>query len=268
MPVQFLELENFKSYAGKQRIGPFTSFTSVIGPNGSGKSNLMDAISFVLGVQSRDLRSHQMRDLIHRPPEATTTSASSRRSTGALSCRVTIVYLHQPQHIHSERNTRNNNEGDDGDDSEESDSLTSDTTIRFSRTINPSGQGSYLVNDKTVSFPEYCRRLESIGVLVQARNFLVFQGDVETLARKSPAELIDLMENVSGSAEFRQEYQEAEQAYQEAEQAVLFGLKQQKGLRQERKLLQQQNPKRNDLTNSSRRRKLYRKNCTFGNSII
>jgi structural maintenance of chromosome 1 len=34
-------------------IGPFRDFTAIIGPNGSGKSNLMDAISFVLGVQSR-----------------------------------------------------------------------------------------------------------------------------------------------------------------------------------------------------------------------
>ena len=39
-----IEAENFKSYAGKQIIGPFKDFTAVIGPNGSGKSNLMDAI--------------------------------------------------------------------------------------------------------------------------------------------------------------------------------------------------------------------------------
>jgi structural maintenance of chromosome 1 len=46
MPVTYLELENFKSYAGKQRIGPFFNFTCVIGPNGSGKSNLMDGKRF------------------------------------------------------------------------------------------------------------------------------------------------------------------------------------------------------------------------------
>jgi AAA15 family ATPase/GTPase len=44
-----------------QVIGPFRNFTAVIGPNGAGKSNLMDAISFVLGVQSRQLRSNQVR---------------------------------------------------------------------------------------------------------------------------------------------------------------------------------------------------------------
>jgi len=47
-------------------IGPFRNFTSVIGPNGAGKSNLMDAISFVLGVKSAQLRSSQLKDLVYR----------------------------------------------------------------------------------------------------------------------------------------------------------------------------------------------------------
>jgi len=51
---------------GHQIIGPFKNFTSVIGPNGAGKSNLMDAISFVLGVKSTQLRSSQLKDLVYR----------------------------------------------------------------------------------------------------------------------------------------------------------------------------------------------------------
>ena len=50
--VHSLIIDNFKSYKGKEVIGPFKDFTTIIGPNGSGKSNLMDAISFVLGVRS------------------------------------------------------------------------------------------------------------------------------------------------------------------------------------------------------------------------
>ena len=61
-----LQLENFKSYRGLQTIGPFYDFTAVIGPNGSGKSNLMDAISFVLGLKSTMLRSSQLIDFIYR----------------------------------------------------------------------------------------------------------------------------------------------------------------------------------------------------------
>ena len=51
-----LYVKDFKSYKGSQIIGPFLNFTAVIGPNGSGKSNLMDAISFVLGIKSSQLR--------------------------------------------------------------------------------------------------------------------------------------------------------------------------------------------------------------------
>jgi structural maintenance of chromosome 1 len=61
-----LEVNNFKSYMGKQTIGPFKRFTAIIGPNGAGKSNLMDAISFVLGVRTMQLRGGQLRDLIFR----------------------------------------------------------------------------------------------------------------------------------------------------------------------------------------------------------
>ena len=51
--------------------GPFHSFTAVIGPNGAGKSNLMDAISFVLGVRSSSLRSAALKDLIYRSGRTT-----------------------------------------------------------------------------------------------------------------------------------------------------------------------------------------------------
>lgn len=63
-----IELCNFKSYKGVHRVqfGPDSNFTSIIGPNGSGKSNMMDAISFVLGVQNRKLRTSKLKDLVYR----------------------------------------------------------------------------------------------------------------------------------------------------------------------------------------------------------
>ena len=60
-----LEIENFKSYRGIEVIGPFKHFTTIIGPNGSGKSNLMDAISFVLGVKTGVLRGSNLRELLY-----------------------------------------------------------------------------------------------------------------------------------------------------------------------------------------------------------
>lgn len=63
-----LTISDFKSYRGLQTLGPFRSFTAVIGPNGSGKSNLMDAVSFVLGLKSSHLRSSQLKELVYKGP--------------------------------------------------------------------------------------------------------------------------------------------------------------------------------------------------------
>ncbi|KAH8074561.1 hypothetical protein JL721_2128 [Aureococcus anophagefferens] len=65
--IRSLEIENFKSFGGKNVIA-FRGFTSVVGPNGAGKSNLMDAVSFVLGIHSRHLRSSKLIELLHKAP--------------------------------------------------------------------------------------------------------------------------------------------------------------------------------------------------------
>jgi structural maintenance of chromosome 1 len=206
MPVTFLELENFKSYAGVQRIGPFKDFTSIIGPNGSGKSNLMDAISFVFGVQSRDLRSSQMKDLIFRPPGKIQTS-------NRLKARASLYY--------------------------QDEELAEKQTI-FSRTITPNGIGDYQINGTTKTFKEYEQALAEIGVLLKARNFLVFQGDVESIAHKSPKELVDLLEQISSSAELKDDYLRLLKEKEQAEAATLFAYNKQKGLKSERRILKEQ----------------------------
>ena len=43
--LKYIEVDNFKSYRGRQRLGPFKRFTAIIGPNGSGKFNLALSIS-------------------------------------------------------------------------------------------------------------------------------------------------------------------------------------------------------------------------------
>jgi structural maintenance of chromosome 4 len=65
--ITHMELENFKSYAGVQEIGPFHKrFSSVVGPNGSGKSNVSDAMLFVFGRRAKDLRQKNVSELIHK----------------------------------------------------------------------------------------------------------------------------------------------------------------------------------------------------------
>lgn len=64
--ISRMVLENFKSYAGRQHIGPFhKSFSAIVGPNGSGKSNTIDALLFVFGYRANKMRQGKLSELIH-----------------------------------------------------------------------------------------------------------------------------------------------------------------------------------------------------------
>lgn len=64
--ITHLILNNFKSYAGRQEVGPFhASFSSVVGPNGSGKSNVIDSLLFVFGFRASKMRQGKISALIH-----------------------------------------------------------------------------------------------------------------------------------------------------------------------------------------------------------
>jgi chromosome segregation ATPase len=56
MKIKEIILEGFKSYGNRtvlDKLDP--EFTSITGLNGSGKSNILDAICFILGLQSLGL---------------------------------------------------------------------------------------------------------------------------------------------------------------------------------------------------------------------
>jgi structural maintenance of chromosome 4 len=64
--LTYLILTNFKSYAGRQEVGPFhATFSSVVGPNGSGKSNVIDSLLFVFGFRASKMRQGKISALIH-----------------------------------------------------------------------------------------------------------------------------------------------------------------------------------------------------------
>ncbi|CAO2164803.1 unnamed protein product [Urochloa humidicola] len=180
--IHRLEVENFKSYKGTQTIGPFFDFTAIIGPNGAGKSNLMDAISFVLGVRSAHLRGAQLKDLIYALDDRDK-EAKGRRAS------VRLVYRQPNQE-----------------------------ELHFTRTITGAGGSEYRIDGRLVTWDDYNSKLRSLGILVKARNFLVFQGDVESIASKNPKELTALLEQISGSDELRREYDELEEQKARAEE--------------------------------------------------
>lgn len=195
-------------------------------------------MSFVLGVQSRDLRSSQMKDLIFRPPGS--------EYDDTLSARASLVYV-EPTPASNKKDGYDG--GDDAEDEDDDDKkkegrlskkLPKGKTTIFSRIVTTKGAGEYQINGKAVTFKQYETKLASIGVLLKARNFLVFQGDVEGMARKNPRQLVEMFENLSGSAELKEEYEAALKAKEEAEQRTIFAFNKTKEHKSERRVLKEQ----------------------------
>ncbi|MED6186217.1 hypothetical protein PIB30_064726 [Stylosanthes scabra] len=231
--IHRLEVENFKSYKGHQVIGPFFDFTAIIGPNGARKSNLMDAISFVLGVRTGHLLGKRLRDLIY----ASGDKENEKNGRNAL---VSLVYR------------LNNNNGNNGSDNE----------ITFTRTITGAegGGSEYQIDGNVVARDVYHAKLKSLGILIKARNFLVAkhmvefrclmllacvyrfgrnhnekQGDVESIASKDPKELTALVERISCSDELTRDYEQFEEERVAAEEKSALVYQKKKTLVMERK---------------------------------
>ncbi|XP_062314609.1 structural maintenance of chromosomes protein 1A [Osmerus eperlanus] len=199
--LKLIEIENFKSYKGRQIIGPFHKFTAIIGPNGSGKSNLMDAISFVLAEKTSNLRVKTLKDLIHGAPVG---KPAANRAF------VSMVYRE-----------------DNGEER------------TFTRVIIGSSS-EYRINSKVVGLAEYSEELEKLGILIKARNFLVFQGAVESIAMKNPKERTALFEEISRSGELAQEYDRRKKEMVKAEEDTQFNYHRKKNIAAERKEAKQE----------------------------
>ncbi|KAF2863314.1 RecF/RecN/SMC protein [Piedraia hortae CBS 480.64] len=168
-----LEVYDFKSYRGHHRLVFGDSyFTSIIGPNGSGKSNSMDAISFVLGIKSSHLRSAHLSELIYRGRVLKESTVDANGDAV---------------------------EGAQNGDSEGNDHANHNPTTawvmaqRWKRTITSAGQSEYRINNRVAE-----------NILIKARNFLVFQGD-------NPKDLTRLIEQISGSLDYKAEYEHEDQ---------------------------------------------------------
>ncbi|RFU31790.1 hypothetical protein B7463_g4552, partial [Scytalidium lignicola] len=236
-----LELFNFKSYKGHHTLLFGDSyFTSIIGPNGSGKSNSMDAISFVLGIKSSHLRSAHLRDLIYRGRVLNKSKINDDGSAAAPDGNGHAVddgEASEDENTLSQRPSRNDPksawvmavyEDDAGDEQ------------RWKRTITNQGVSEYRINDRVVSALQYNEALEAENILIKARNFLVFQGDVEAIASQSPKDLTRLIEQISGSLEYKAEYERLQGESEEAAENQNDKLHRRRGINSEIKQYQEQ----------------------------
>ncbi|XP_075232344.1 structural maintenance of chromosomes 4-like protein gluon [Lycorma delicatula] len=178
-----IEAENFKSYAGKQSLGPFhKSFTSIIGPNGSGKSNVIDSMLFVFGYRASKIRSKKISVLLHKSPDHQHVS----------SCTVAVSFcqiIDKPNDVIEE---------------------VPNSHFVIARTAFPDNSSYYLLNGRRVQFKEVATRLREHGIDLVHNRFLILQGEVEQIAMmkpKGPSEhesgMLEYLEDIIGTSRFK-----------------------------------------------------------------
>ncbi|QQP38471.1 Structural maintenance of chromosomes protein, partial [Caligus rogercresseyi] len=105
---------------------------------------------------------------------------------------------------------------------------------KFSRTII-GASSDHKIDNESVSSGTYMKELERLGINVNAKNFLVFQGAVESIAMKSPKELTSLFEEIAGSVSLRTEYLRLKEEMTHAEESTNLTHQKKKAIGAERK---------------------------------
>lgn len=100
--------------------------------------------------------------------------------------------------------------------------LSAGQELVFERRIKPDGTLSYHINNKAKTRAAYVAALAAINVFVDAKNFIVFQGDVTRLANRSAKDLMGHFETISGSIDHAKDYDQLLALKSDAEQQFIL----------------------------------------------
>ncbi|KAI9791797.1 MAG: hypothetical protein M1833_001321 [Piccolia ochrophora] len=184
-----LVLHNFKSYAGRQEVGPFhASFSSVVGPNGSGKSNVIDSLLFVFGFRASKMRQGKISALIH----------NSSAFPDLASCEVEVHFqevMDKPGGTHE---------------------VVPDSVLIISRKAFRNNSSKYYINGKESTFTVVTTLLRERGVDLDHKRFLILQGEVESIAQMKPKAanehddgLLEYLEDIIGTSKYKAPIEES-----------------------------------------------------------
>jgi structural maintenance of chromosome 1 len=93
--------------------------------------------------------------------------------------------------------------------------------LLFERSILAGGTTEYTINSNKVMADQYSKGLKELGIDIKARNFLVFQGDVDAVAKKGPKAMRDYFELFCGSGELKEPFERAEVRLEESRKEQL-----------------------------------------------
>ncbi|EXJ94813.1 structural maintenance-chromosome 4 [Capronia coronata CBS 617.96] len=189
MVIRQLVMTNFKSYAGRQVVGPFhASFSAVVGPNGSGKSNVIDSLLFVFGFRASKMRQGKISALIH----------NSAQYQDLDYCEVE-VYFQQIVDLPGGKHE-----------------VVPDSQLVVSRKAFKNNTSNYYLNGRTTNFTTVTTLLKEKGIDLDHKRFLILQGEVESIAQMKPKAanehddgLLEYLEDIIGTSKYKTPIEEA-----------------------------------------------------------
>jgi chromosome segregation protein len=173
-----LELNGFKSFAGKTVLEFPAGIVAVVGPNGSGKSNIVDAVRWLLGERdAKNLRGAKVEDLIF---------AGTQKRARVGMAQASLYFENKNKFFPV--------------DFEE---------VVVSRQIDRSGNSKYYLNKSEILLRDLVdflakARLGSKGMIV------IGQGDSDLFIRSSPTDRREMIEEMLGLREYQIKKADAE----------------------------------------------------------
>ncbi|CAM38937.1 conserved hypothetical protein [Leishmania braziliensis MHOM/BR/75/M2904] len=220
--IRDIDVENFKSYYGTHRIGPFhKTFTAVIGPNGSGKSNVIDSMLFVFGRNAKKIRLDKLAEVIHNSAAHPNLSYAS----------VTVNFIRLLETTAEEKDSEQRQEvGGSG--------------LSIKREVFRTGASQYYIDGARRTQKEVMECLIAQGVDLDHNRFLILQGEVEQIALMKPkAEkegeegLLEYLDDLIGTSQFVGRISDMTAAAETAQLARLEALDKERKLKAEREAL-------------------------------
>ena len=186
LSVASVTIAGFKSFREQTTVGPFSHFTCIVGPNGAGKSSVLDAIVFVLGSKTSDLRGSTLSDLVNEA-----VMEQGRRDPGAAPAEaaVTLNLVAQDRKMAVTRRV-----------------VVSDPSN------TSSARSEYLVDSRKSSRSEIGKLLLEFGIDVDMPSrFVMLQSRTVGIIRQGPGKLLDYLEEIIGTIGLRRQIEDLRQ---------------------------------------------------------
>jgi len=173
-----LELNGFKSFAGKTVLEFPAGIVAVVGPNGSGKSNIVDSVRWLLGERdAKNLRGAKVEDLIFA-------GTQKRARVGMASASLYFENKNKFFPVDFEE-------------------------VVVTRQVTRSGDSKYFLNNSEILLRDLIdffakARLGSRGLII------IGQGDSDLFIRSAPLERREMIEEILGLREYQLKKADAE----------------------------------------------------------